>query len=172
LKRIASRRRRKPEVDPEAGFTLTELIVGLLIASMLIVGLVELTRRFAQTSGDVRETVADTRANRSIDGLFALLARADPGELVVGPDRVEARLGSLEINVRLQASSNGVVLDWQSPDLQRSIALPAGARFEQLPSGLILLRAPSSPAPIGMIRPERELPFDCQFGTVTLECRQ
>lgn len=172
MKRIASRRRHRPKVDPEAGFTLTELIVGLLVASMLIVGLVELTRRFAQTSGDVRETVADTRTNRSIDGLFAMLARVDPENLVVGADRVDARIGSLEVTIRLQTHPEGVTLDWQSPDLQRSIALPAGARFEQQPSGLILLRTPASSAPIAMATPRRELPFDCQFDTVTLECRR
>lgn len=172
MKRIASRRRRKPEVDPEAGFTLTEMIVGLLVASMLIVGLVELTRRFAQTSGDVRETVANTRTNRSIDGLFALLARADPEDLVVGPDRIEARIGSQEVKVRLQAHSEGMTLDWQSPDLRRSLALPPGASFEQRPGGLILLRTPASSTPIAMARPRRELPFDCQFDTVTLECRR
>lgn len=172
MKHIASPQRRKATTDKEAGFTLTELVVGLLVGSLLIVGLVELTRRYGQTTSDVRETVADARASRSIESVLTLLERADPGSLVVTSDRIEAKIGADQVSVGLQASPTSLTLEWRSPDLNRSIDVPPGARFEQRPGGLILLLAPSSQTPIAMTMPRRELPFDCQFDTVTLECRQ
>ena len=171
MKRIASPRRKKPTAHPEAGFTLTELIVGLLVASMLIVGLVELTRRYADTSGDIRSTVADARASRVLSGLFAMLERADPGTLVVTPDRVEARVGGKDVRIQLEASSRGASLSWRSPDFQRSIDLPSGARFERRSDALVVLRIPGAEIPIAMATPRRNLPYDCLFDTVTLECR-
>lgn len=172
MKRIASPRRRKAATKSEAGFTLIELIVGLLVGSLLIVGLVELTHRYGQTTSDVRETVADVRAGRSIESVLTLLERADPGSLVVTSDRIEAKIGSDQVSVGLQTSSSGLTLEWRSPGLNRSIDVPSASKFEQRPDGLILLLAPSSQTPIAMTMPRRELPFDCQFDTVTLECRQ
>ena len=172
MKRIASRRRRKAAQNSEAGFTLTELVVGLLVGSLLIVGLVELTHRYGQTTSDVRVTVADARAGRSIESVLTLLERADPGSLAVTSDRIEAKIGADQVSARLEPSPSGLTLEWNSPDLNRSIDVPPEARFEQRPGGMILLVVPSSQAPIAMATPRRELPFDCQFDTVTLECRQ
>lgn len=172
MKRIASRRRRKAAQNSEAGFTLTELVVGLLVGSLLIVGLVELTHRYGQTTSDVRTAVADVRAGRSIEGVLTLLERADPGSLVVTSDRIEAKIGAEQVSARLEPSPDGVALEWRSPNLNRSIDVPAGSRFEQRPGGLIVLLAPNVQTPLAMATPRRELPFDCQFDTVTLECRQ
>ena len=172
MKRIASPRRRKAAHNSDAGFTLTELVVGLLVGSLLIVGLVELTHRYGQTTSDVRETVVGVRAGRSVESMLTLLERADPGSLVVTSERIEAKIGADQVSARLQPSPSGLALEWSSPDLNRSIDVPLGAKFEQRPDGLILLVVPSSQTPIAMATPRRELPFDCQFDTVTLECRQ
>lgn len=172
MKRIASPRTKKPPTHGEAGFTLTELIVGLLVASALIVGLVELTKRYARTSGDVRQTVFDARASRVIAGLFSILERADPDSVVVTPSRIDARIGADEVRAQLQVSSGETTLAWHSSDIERTIEVPDKAKFEQSPNGLVRLMAPDAPAPIAMTTPRRDVPYDCQFDTVTLECRQ
>lgn len=171
MKRIVSPCHKRRTAHPEAGFTLTELIVGLLVASILVIGLVELTRRYADTSGDIRSTVADARASRIVGGLFEALERADPGTLVVTPDRVEARIGGKDVRMQLEASSHGASLSWHSPDIQRSIDIPSGARFERRSDALVVLRVPGAEIPIAMATLRRDLPYDCQFDTVTLECR-
>ncbi len=171
MKRIASPRRRKAAIDSEAGFTLTELVVGLLVASLLIVGLVELTHRYGQTTGVVRTAVTEVRASRSIGSVLALLERADAGSLVVTSDQIEAKIGSDQVSARLEPSASGLALEWRSAGLDRSIYVPTGSRFEQRPGGLIVLLAPNLQTPLAMAMPRRDLPFDCLFDTVTLECR-
>ena len=64
--------------DRDAGFTLVELIAGLLVASLLIAGIVDIVRQYATTTHRVRTIALDLRSRALADGLMAQLVRADP----------------------------------------------------------------------------------------------
>jgi hypothetical protein len=172
LKRIASRRHNNAKAESEAGFTLTELVAGLLVASMLIVGLADITRRYALTTVRVKDATADIRTARAVKGLMNELERIDPDSLTLSADRLTARAGSAEITVRLTPGQNGARrLEWSSPLISRTILLPAAARFALTPSGTItLLSAPGEP-PLAIVTPVRTISFNCRFDTATRECR-
>jgi hypothetical protein len=54
----------------------------------------------------------------------------------------------------------------------RSIALPLGAHFVSLSSGAVAIVEKEDKPPIAIAIPRRTLPFDCQFDTVSRECRK
>jgi hypothetical protein len=172
LKPIASRQLKRDRPSNEAGFTLTELVAGLLVASALVIGLAEITRRYVSTTVRVKDIAADIRAIRLLDSLMAELERVDPGTLELTADRVSARVGSKEITATLGLPQNGArALQWSSPSTTRTLSLPAAARFQRTPDGAIaLLGLPEEP-PLAVSYPMRTTPFDCQFDTVIRDCR-
>lgn len=174
MKPIASQPKtaRSPRLDGEAGFTLTEMVAGLLVASMLIVGLADITRRYALTTMRVRDAGSEVRTAQIVGGLFSELKRIDPDSLELSSNRIEATLGSRPITARLEPPSNGArLLQWSSPAINRTVRLPQTARFELTPLGAILLVADPAEPPLAIVTPVRTAPFDCQFDTVTRACR-
>jgi hypothetical protein len=172
LKPIASRKPKRHRSADEAGFTLTELVAGLLVASALVMGLAEITRRYVSTTVRVKDIAADMRTVRLLDGLMAELERVDPDTLELTSDRVTARLGSEEITATLTLAQNGArALQWSSPSITRTLPLPATARFQQTPDGAIVLFGLPEEPPLAVSYPMRTTPFDCQFDTVIRDCR-
>lgn len=172
MKPTASRPRRTPANQAEAGFTLTELTVGLLVTSMLIVGLAEVTRRHTQTAVRTKQAAMDIRAIDFVSGLMGQFERVDPGSIEVTPARIAARLGSAEIRAELIANANGTrQFEWSSPTLQRSIPVPEGARFEETAFGAVVLLDPRLDLPLAIVTPRRTAPFDCRFDAVVRDCR-
>jgi hypothetical protein len=98
---------------------------------MLIVGLVEITRRYATTSIRVKHAIEDTRATRLVQTLMNNLERADPETLRVTPTRVTAKVGAVDVAASLtQAPDGRTTLTWDSVPVSRTIRLRFPARFE------------------------------------------
>lgn len=66
-------------VDNESGFTLTELLVALVLASGIFVAMAELSRHLARALFDVTQSVERAQAFRLGQSVSEMLARADPG---------------------------------------------------------------------------------------------
>jgi len=162
---------RKPAPRKDAGFTLTELIAGLLVASLLLAGIVDIIRRYASTTVEVKQAATDIRDQRLLDAMMDELVRLDPGSLRLTPQEIEGAIGGAPLRARLTREPDAMRLEWSSPALQRSLVLPKGATFSQLPSGAIAIMAPQTSTPLGLAQPRRTLPFDCQFDTVSRTCR-
>ncbi|MCF8508644.1 MAG: prepilin-type N-terminal cleavage/methylation domain-containing protein, partial [Hyphomonadaceae bacterium] len=64
---------RKPRPKHDAGFTMVELIAGLMVATLLIAGIVDIVRRYARTTGEVREAASDIRSARLLDAMMTEL---------------------------------------------------------------------------------------------------
>ena len=94
----------------EAGFTLTELVAGLLVASMLLTGIVELTRRYATTSVRMQTTAENIANSRVLDAMMRSVERIDPGTLDVVPGRLSAEIGGDALTIDLQRLSAGTAL--------------------------------------------------------------
>jgi prepilin-type N-terminal cleavage/methylation domain-containing protein len=161
-----------PSPPNDAGFTLTELIAGLLVASLLLAGIVDIVRRYARTTEDVREAAYDIRAARLLDAMMDELARLDPGSLRLSPQAISGTVGGTSVTGKLIREADATRLEWSSPAIERTLSLPAGTTYVQHPSGAILVTAPREPVPLAIALPRRTLPFDCQFDTVSRECRQ
>ncbi len=171
MKRSASHRPNEATSN-EAGFTLTEVVAALLVASMLIVGLADVTRRYALSSVRVKDAIADMRTNRLVASLMGELERADPDSLEVTPTRLFARIGSHEVRAELTTRADRQRwLEWTSPVITRSLRMPSAATFEMLPSGAVLLTAAKGEPPLAVVLPRRQTPFDCRFDTVSRDCR-
>lgn len=158
MQRIASQLRSRQK---EAGFSLTELIAGLLVASLLIVGLIDVTRRFARTTDNVRETTGDLRTDIMLNSLFSDLERIDPHSLELTPRELRARLGGVPIVARIEESFNGTILHWTAPATTQALVVPKGTRFVSSPYGGVVLRQTETGIPLAVATPQRNLPFDC-----------
>lgn len=172
MPRTASLHSKRTQPTRDAGFSLTELIAGLLVASLLMAGLVEIIRRYARTTDTVRTTAAELRSTQVASGLLEDIERLDPGSLSVSRDRIEGMIGNNPLNAEIVASATQTLLQWSSPRGERSVALPSGAHFQRLPSGAVALVTNDSSPPIALAYPRRTIPYDCQFDTVARECRQ
>lgn len=160
-----------PRTPAEAGFTLTEMVAALLVASMLMVGLGELTRRYATTMTRVRAIEIDRRSSGLLRDTLAELERADPDSVSVAPDRVSATIGGRDVDGRIDRGfGRGAVLHWSSARQVRDLQLPSDARFV-LKAGRVSLLSGDDTVPLASVRPLRDAPFDCQFDTISRECR-
>jgi hypothetical protein len=172
LKRTVSRPASSGKADADAGFTLTELVAGLLVASMLIVGIADITRRYALTTARVKEAAAEVRTALLVQSLLADLERADPDSIEISADHLSAAVGQEKIEAKLVRTGKATEhLEWTSPRISRSIRLPAGARLETNDTGAIILRAGPDAPPLAMVLPRRSIPFNCKFDTLVRKCR-
>lgn len=172
MKRIASPRPKRTMSPNDAGFTLTELVAGLLVASMLVAGLVDLTRRYALTSVRVKDAILDTRTSRLAQALMNQVERADPQTLVVTQAHLSAEIGEAHIEATLSDETRDHdLLTWTSPAINRTLRVPEGARFARTPAGAVVLQGAAGQPPLATITLDRQLPIDCQFDTITRECR-
>lgn len=169
MKLTASSRPPRSRAQGEAGFTLTEMVAALLVASMLVAGLAELTRRYATTMTRVRTMEAEARTVAGVRSLMGDLERIDPGSLALSSDRLEARIGDQAITGRILRSPDRTALSWTSPRQQREIDLPVGARF--IEAGPRIALGVSGELPLASVEPARDTPFDCQFDTISRTCR-
>lgn len=159
--------------SPEAGFTLTELLAGLLVASMLIVGISQLTWRYAASSNRIRSEAGSIQDGRMISTLFADVDLADPDSLKVNASELSATVHGKPLTGRIKRiSADKLVLEWSSPRLERTVDAPIGSAFEATPEGLVVLRSHPDQPPLAVAIPKRSIPADCQFDTVIRECRQ
>ena len=72
---IGLRPTRKPRPKHDAGFTMVEPIAGLLVATLLIAGVVDIVSRYALTTGEVREAASDIRSARLLDVMMTDTSR-------------------------------------------------------------------------------------------------
>lgn len=172
MPRTASPLPEPPRVARDAGFTLTELIAGLLVASLLMAGMVDIIRRYARTTEHVRTTTNELRATILADALFSEIERIDPGTLSVASFDLRAKLGGQAVSGQIVSSGTTTNLRWSSPVATRSISVPRGAHFVRLQSGAVAIVSEEGEPPIAIAIPRRTLPFDCQFDTVSRECRK
>ena len=172
MPRIASPLRKRSRIPRDAGFTITELIAGLLVASLLMAGMVDIIRRYARTTEHVRGTTNELRTTILTDALFKEIERADPETLSLSRLQIRAKLGGEPIDGQIADSGKATTLRWSSPMGSRSIALPLGAHFVSLSSGAVAIVGEEDKPPVAIAIPRRTLPFDCQFDTVSRECRK
>ena len=159
-------------MDRDDGFTLTELLAGLLVASLLIAGVVDIIRQYAATTQRIKVVSAELRSRALVDGLLAQLARADPGSLVLAETDLRATIGAAPVTASLLRAEDGTTLAWSGPGLSRTIALPPGMRFTSPLPGLIVLGSGQETPPLASVEARRTQVYDCQFDTVSLTCRQ
>lgn len=169
MKSIASARL-LPASRGEGGFTLTELVAALLVASLLVVGIAELTHRYARTFVRVKADQTAANDRRTLGALLSDLVRAEPETLVVSRTEIKARVGEQEIVGRIRQSYNHAVLEWSSATQRRTMDLPRDAHFEKEAS-VVHLEGGAGGPPLAMVRIERDAPFDCQFDTIARACR-
>ncbi len=164
--------RSNAKAGSEAGFTLTELVAGLLVASMLIVGLAEITRRYALTTVRAKEIASDIRTTRALKTFMLEFERIDPGSLELAPDRITASIGSDQVTATLALPQGKVrTLNLSGRQVIRDFTLPASSRFELTASGAISLLGDAGEPPLAIIAPARTAPSDCQFDAVIRDCR-
>lgn len=154
----------------EAGFGLTELIAGLLVASLLIVGLIDVTRRVARVTHDMKTSADRTSDERILSMIFRAIERADPDSIKVEQQRIVATVGNDEIVGNLIVTREGVFLDWKSPQLSRRFSLSGDSRFQGPVSGMVMLTVQGSSVPIAFATLRRTVPFDCMFDTIARDC--
>lgn len=171
MPRIAFPLRSQQRAPKDAGFTLTELIAGLLVASLLMAGLVDVIRRYARTTDHVRTTTSELRAAVLVDALFEDIERIDPGTLSIQPLAIHATQGGEPVGGQIVVSGSTSELRWSAPRGSRVVRLPRGAHFLLLPWGAVAIFGEGGHPPIAIATPHRELPSDCQFDTVSRECR-
>jgi prepilin-type N-terminal cleavage/methylation domain-containing protein len=159
-------------MDRDDGFTLTELLAGLLVASLLIAGVVDIIRQYAATTQRIRVVSAELRSRVLVDGLLAQLSRADPGSVVLTETDLQATIGAEPVAARLLRANDGTTFAWSGPGLIRTIALPPGMRFTNPRPGLIVLGSGQETPPLASVEARRTQVYDCQFDTVSLTCRQ
>jgi hypothetical protein len=149
---------------------MVELIAGLLIAALLVGGLVDIIRRYARTTDSVRTTAETMRDSQMAGALLAEIIRIDPETLSVTPRDVRGQIGDSELVGQLVRRDDRTELRWSSPLAERTIDLPKRVRFERQPSGAIVLA--DGEHVIALALPRRTIPFNCQFDTVSRECRK
>lgn len=168
---IASQRQSPRSETSEAGFSLTELIAGLLVASLLVIGLIDITSRYARTASDIRSTVLDLRTDHLLHAMFSELERADPGSITLSSLELKAQVGGEEIVGRIETAPGGRVLHWSSARQKRVFDLPQNAHFAETEDGIIQLTVSDQEPPVASVVPRRTIPFDCQFDTLSRKCR-
>ena len=172
MKRIVLLRPKPNRHNNEAGFTITELVAGLLLSAMLLAGLIDITRRYAQSAERVKAVALDMRTSRMLDAAFRELSRTDAGTLRVTPTTLDAKLGSESITATIKHTPDAKgLLNWSSPTIDRSFALPESARFK-MQQGLVILEEGDSGSILAIAGLKRTVAFDCQFDTVVRECRE
>jgi hypothetical protein len=138
---------------------------------MLIVGIADVTRRYAATTARVKEAAAEIRAGTLVQNLLADLERADPTSIRLSADSLSATVGMETIDARLVSKGTSKVVEWSSPRVSRSVRLPMNARFERTASGAIVVRTQPGAPPLAIVLPRRSVPFDCKFDTVARACQ-
>lgn len=156
----------------QAGFTITEMIAGLLLAAVLLTGLIDITRRYAHSTGRVKEVAAKLRSDRLLHAALREAERADTGTLVATASSLSAKVGSNDFEAVLRRGGDGShVLAIVSGASKQTFPVPRSTRFEKTPSGLVVLRSGENGAVLAVIDQKRTAPYDCQFDTVIGECR-
>lgn len=157
-------------ITPEAGFTLTELAAGLLIASLVIAGIAGLTRRYADTMVDVRTAGLSLRSDRMVNGLLHQFERVDAGSIRVRSDAAEGRRGATLVSATLDMDGEGARLVWKSGAYVRHVDLGEPARFRLIGDRLLALETTSG-EPLATVLLALTLPADCSYDTLTGACR-
>ncbi len=156
----------------EAGFTLTEMLVALAVASTLIVSVGQLLSVTARAYHRVTQSVETLRDYRSLDRFVSLLEAADSDRVEYAPSQLDLSRGAqsmLTITVlpdseaRLSLTHNGIVLE---------------RRYEGFPASEWAVSSQAlTLSPLGGGRPLvtfpllREAPFDCRYDSVAKRCR-
>lgn len=159
-------------IHNEAGFTLTELVAALLVASLLIAGLVDLTHRYATGSVRARTAIEAARASQVVQDLMSRFGRIDPESLEVTPTRAAGSIGGQPVEARLVGDGTGRRrLEWRSFELRRSVEIDPAARFDLGTTGVLRLLGPKGAPPLAVVAPKRNLKSDCEFDPLVRKCR-
>lgn len=159
-------------IPSESGFTLTEMVAGLLVASLVVTGIVELTGRYATTSVRIREATKAIAGDRALAAIAPMLERADPRSVQLSSDRIEARIGARTVTLELaQSTVTGSTIRIGLAGQERMVELASSVWFQLSPGGEIQIMRDDQSAPIVALRPKRDVPYDCQYDVVSRSCR-
>jgi prepilin-type N-terminal cleavage/methylation domain-containing protein len=161
------------KTDPqEAGFTLTEMLVALAVASTLIVSVGQLLSVTARAYHRVTQSVETLREYRSLDRFVSLLEAADFERVEHAPSQLDLSRGaqstltvtvSPDATTNLSLTHNGVALE------RRYDSFPAN---EWAGSSHALTLTPlGGGRPLVTLPLLREAPFDCRYDSVAKRCR-
>ena len=161
------------KTDPqEAGFTLTEMLVALAVASTLIVSVGQLLSVTARAYHRVTQSVELLRDYRSLDRFMSLLEAADSDRVELEPSQIGLSRGAqsmLTITVvpdagaDLSLTHNGVVLE------RRYGSFPANEWAGS--SHAMTLISVGGGGGLVTLPLLREVPFDCRYDSVAKRCR-
>lgn len=156
----------------EAGFTLTELVAGLLVASMLLTGIVELTRRYATTSVRMQTASEEIADIRVLDAMMRSVERVDPGTLDISGVYLSGKIGGSDLRIEIRhIQSEKSQITWSGPGVERTLEVGGKLEFRSDKPGSVLLVTEGSQPPLVSVRAMRDAPFDCRFDTVSRTCR-
>ena len=162
----------KKSDQSQAGFTLTEMLVALAVASTLIVSVGQLLSLTARAYHRVTGSVENLREYRSLDRFLSLLEAADRETGNHAPDGLELRRGDRSV-LRVILQSEGVAalkLRHNGVDLERNLALAEAAEWGQGDHVMTLASAEGDQVLIAFPR-IREIAFNCRYDSVAKRCR-
>jgi prepilin-type N-terminal cleavage/methylation domain-containing protein len=156
----------------EAGFTLTEMLVALAVASTLIVSVGQLLSVTARAYHRVTQSVETLREYRSLDRFVSLLEAADFDRVEYAPSQLDLSRGAQsmltiavlpETGASLELTHNGVALE-------RHYAGTTASEWAGSSQALTLTPVGGGDALVTLPL-LREVPFDCRYDSVAKRCR-
>lgn len=161
------------KTDPrQAGFTLTEMLVALAVASTLIVSVGQLLSVTARAYHRVTQSVETLREYRSLDRFVSLLEAADFDRVEHAPNQLDLSRGAQsmltitalpETGTSLALTHNGVALErrYAGTTVSEWARSSQALTLTSLGGGRTLVTVPLL----------REVPFDCRYDSVAKRCR-
>ena len=156
----------------QAGFTLTEMLVALAVASTLIVSVGQLLSLTARAYHRVTGSVEALREYRSLDRFLSLLEAADSDAGSLAPDELELRRGAGSVlRVTLQPEGAAALsLTHNGVSLERDLAQTEAAEWSLGDHVTTLASTQDHQVLIAFPR-TREIPFNCRYDSVAKRCR-
>ena len=156
----------------QEGFTLTEMLVALAVASTLIVSVGQLLSLTARAYHRVTGSVETLREYRSLDRFLSLLEAADSDAGSLAPDALELRRGDYSVlQVALQPEGAATLsLTHNGVSLERDLVQIVAADWSFNDHVMTLASAQNNQLLIAFPR-TREIPFNCRYDSVAKRCR-
>ncbi len=160
------------ELDAEgddAAFTLVEVAASLVVVALLTSGLADLAHFAARASVAVRHSAENARAIRNAGLVLTSFERVDPGSAVILDDVLSGSFGGEARRAYLSTNEGEMRLRMDGAASVRPAVVPAGSHFDARGDVIVLFAADQ--APIVVIRPRRNVAYDCRFDLVGRRCR-
>lgn len=162
-----------PRLDQsQAGFTLTEMLVSLAVASLLIVSVGQMFALSMRAYGRVSDTVERVRDYRALDRWLSVLEAADPERIEAVDGETLRLVRGVQSDLTMWFEEPGAVTVWLEHNgvtVRRDYPLSEAALM-RIESGVLRL-SEGDERMIASAPMVREAPFNCRYDTVAKRCR-